>query len=223
MSEKDDVWSALPPEDSEDLLQLGITARFPSGDVILRQGEPSTHAVVLREGVAKVVAQTEDGTEVALGLRMSPNIVGEMAAMDGKPRSASVIALSDVTAGIVTSEQFNAFLTERPETLRALMGIVMTRLRESDHARQELVTQTVMQRVAARLIDLAGHLGVKDEQVGTVRVRVDSQQELASWAGASREGVVRALRMLRQQGVATTERRYIVIHDMDALKALADD
>lgn len=204
------------------LAEIGVAAQFQAGEVILREGEPSTHAVLLREGHAKVITHSADGTEVILGLRGSPNIVGELAALDGRPRSATVVAMTEVRAAIVTATQLSDFLAAHPPAAASVFHTVAARLRESDQRRQELTTQPVAQRVVARLIELTEEIGIPNDAAGVVRLDL-SQQELASWAGASREAVVQVLNKLRQQGAVATARRQIIIKDIDSLKAMAAD
>ncbi|MGW1624844.1 Crp/Fnr family transcriptional regulator [Streptomyces sp. NPDC002172] len=213
---------ATPPDPLASLAETGTSVRFQAGEVILREGEPSTHAVLLREGHAKVVTHSADGTEVILGLRGSPNIVGELAALDDRPRSATVVAMTEVRAVVVTAIQLGEFLATHPTAAASVLHTVTARLRESDQRRQELTTQPVAQRVVARLIELTEEIGVPGDTAGTVRLDL-SQQELASWAGASREAVVQVLNRLRQQGAVSTARRQIIIEDVDGLKAMATE
>lgn len=159
MTGKSDLWEALAGEHAAALRDLGVQVRYQPGDVILREHEPSSHAVLLQEGIAKVVVTAETGHEVILGLREGPDIVGEMAALDGEPRSASVIAKTDVTTTIVTAAQLNGFLETHPEVLRTLVRILMARLRQSDQARLDMASQNVLQRIATQLVTLAEQLG----------------------------------------------------------------
>ncbi|MEU6351014.1 Crp/Fnr family transcriptional regulator [Streptomyces sp. NPDC047072] len=199
------------------LEQVGSRLQFRSGQVIVREGEPSNHVVMLLSGSAKVVRQSGVGTEVILGLRQAPEFIGEMAALSGAPRSATVIAQTDVTAVAVPADRFKAFLAEHPDVALAVMTVMTDRLREADQARQALATQTVTQRVAARLLELAGRIGVVEDSTGDVRMEL-SQQDLAAWVGASREAVVRTLRMLKERDVVATERRQIVIKNFEVLR-----
>ncbi|GAA2790030.1 Crp/Fnr family transcriptional regulator [Kitasatospora sp. CM 4170] len=201
---------------------MGSAIRFRAGQTIIQEGDLSNHVVMLRTGSAKVVTRNADDVEIILGLRAAPEIIGEQAALNGTPRSASVIALTDVTALAVSAEDFRTLVAKHPEAAAAVLGIVTERLREADQGRLELATHTVAQRVAERLVALVPQIGVVDEAAGVVRLPL-SQQDLAGWAGASREAVVRTLRLLRDEGVVTTERRQIVIHDLESLRSKAGD
>lgn len=223
MPGKSELWEALTTAGLNPLEQVGVRTLFRPGEIILREHEPSTHAVLLRKGLAKVVTQSDSGIEVVLGLREGPDIVGEMAALDGQRRSASVIALTDVEAMTVTASQLNEYLVSHPLVLRALVNVLLARLREADQVRLEYVAKTVVQRLAARLVDLAEQVGTPANESKVVLEIALSQQELASWVGASREAVAKALRLLRERSVISTSRRHIVINDIDVLKTLAAD
>ncbi|MCX4962867.1 Crp/Fnr family transcriptional regulator [Streptomyces virginiae] len=222
MTGKSDLWEALAGEHAAALRDLGVQVRYAPGDVILREHEPSTHAILLQEGTAKVVVSAETGHEVILGLREGPDIVGEMAALDGRPRSASVIAKTDVTTTIVTAAQLNEFLDAHPEVLRTLVRILTARLRQSDQARLEMASQTVLQRIASQLTTLAEQLDTSPESPDSASPALPlTQGELAAMVGASREAVTKALHLLRRQGVVTTSRSRIAITDLPVLRLLA--
>ncbi|MER7827599.1 CRP-like cAMP-binding protein [Streptomyces sp. CG 926] len=222
MTGKSDLWEALAGEHAAALRGLGLPIRYRPGDVILREHEPSTHAVLLQEGIAKVVVSAETGHEVILGLREGPDIVGEMAALDGRPRSASVIAKNEVTATIVTADQLNAFLDTHPEVLRTLVRILTARLRQSDQARLDMASQNVLQRIATQLVNLAEQLDTSPESPDPASSPLPiTQGELAAMVGSSREAVAKALTLLRDQGVVTTGRGHIAVIDLPTLHALA--
>lgn len=224
MTGKSDLWEALAGEHAATLLGLGVPVRYAPGDVILREHEPSSHAILLQEGIAKVVVTSATGHEVILGLREGPDIVGEMAALDGQPRSASVIAKTEVITTIVTAAQLNDFLETHPDVLRTLVRILMSRLRQSDQARLEMASQTVLQRIAAQLVSLAEQLGApSDDPDSPPSALPITQTELAAMVGASREAVTKALHLLRTQDVVTTSRGQISVTDLRTLQALARD
>ncbi|MFD9480217.1 MULTISPECIES: Crp/Fnr family transcriptional regulator [Streptomyces] len=224
MTGKSDLWEALAGEHAAALRDLGVQVRYQPGDVILREHEPSSHAVLLQEGIAKVVVTAETGHEVILGLREGPDIVGEMAALDGEPRSASVIAKTDVTTTIVTAAQLNGFLETHPEVLRTLVRILMARLRQSDQARLDMASQNVLQRIATQLVTLAEQLGTPSGGPDSPSLTLPvTQSELAAMIGASREAVAKALNLLRNQDLVTTSRGRIAVIDLPALQLLADD
>ncbi|WP_327071940.1 Crp/Fnr family transcriptional regulator [Kitasatospora sp. NBC_01302] len=198
----------------------GSTLRFTAGQTIIRQGDLSDHVLALRTGAAKVVLRGEDDAEIVLALREPPEIIGEQAALTGGPRFSSVVALTDVTALAVPAAALRDLVEADTDAALAIYRIVAGRHRDSERARVELASRTVAQRAAAQLLALAPRIGAVDETTGAVRLPL-TQQDLAGWVGASREAIVRTLRQMRDDGIVTTERATIIIHDLEALRVKA--
>jgi CRP-like cAMP-binding protein len=174
----------------------------------------------LLAGRVKVSFFTAEGAEVVLALRGPGALLGELAALDGQPRSASVTALEPVEALAVSTAEFVDFLQARPGAALVLLRLLSGRLREADRKRVEFGAHHTLGRVAHCLAELAERFGT--ESARGLRIALPlSQQELAGWTGSSREAVAKALRMLRERGWIATRRREIVIHDLAALRRYA--
>jgi CRP-like cAMP-binding protein len=203
----------LAPEESRALHAHSVTRQFRRGAVMLREGEEPTRVLVLVEGRAKAVTFTDDGREVILGFMGPGELVGEVATIEERPRSATVMALEPVTALALAGEDFMALLTSHPRVWVVVHRIAYRRLRAADRQRREMLGSSTLSRVSRRLVELS------DEQ-GTITLPL-SQEELAGWTGASREAVTKALRQLRDLGWIETGRRSISVRDRDALRRFA--
>jgi CRP-like cAMP-binding protein len=124
---------------------------------------------------------------------------------------------------LITADRFAELLREQPDIGAVLLRILTSKLRDADRKRVEFGAYDTAGRVARRLMELAEDHGVPGTAAaGGVRISLPlSQTELAGWTGASREAVARALALLRQRGLITTDRRSIVVLDLPALRALA--
>jgi CRP-like cAMP-binding protein len=168
----------------------------------------------------KIASATDDGRERVLAFRGPGEVVGELSAIDGKPRSASVIAVDPVDALVVPAAQFKVFLERSPKAALYLLQKFVARLREADRKRVEFGATDTIGRVAARLVELCERYGKRTPE----GVRIDlpiTQEELASWVGSSREGVNKALKMLEGLSWIDVERRSITVIDGDALRRRA--
>jgi CRP-like cAMP-binding protein len=154
-----------------------------------------------------------------LATRRAGDIVGEMAAIDGEPRSAQVSALTPLHVRIVAAPEFNAFLDANPRVLRVLLVMCNARLRDADHKRAEHRGLDVPRRIARRLLELSETDGLATRD-GIV-LELLTQQELAEWVGASREAVAKAFRLLRERGAVETRRLGITILQPELLRRLA--
>lgn len=210
----------LDQRDAADLVAAGHPVRFRRGTTLTREGDRSRRILVLRTGRVKVSRALPDGREAVLGVRGPGHLIGELAALDGRPRSATVVALEDVTAAALAVEDFERFLVEHPNVAIVLIRSLVDRLRHADAVRTEIDGEPVSVRLARAVERLAAEQGTPQPD-GTIHVPLlVTQTELGGMIGASREAVAKALRQLRDQGILTTGRKTIVIIDPDRLRRL---
>jgi CRP-like cAMP-binding protein len=204
------------------LMACGKPRRYRSGELLFGEGDRSDHVVVIRRGTVKIWSVSNEGYEAVLAVRTSGDIVGEFAALDRRPRSASVVAIDDVDGVLVTGEQFRSFLRTHPSAAMAMLSSVVARLREADRRRLEFGAHDVTGRVARLLLELVDTYGSPTvDGAGTAIDIPLSQQELAGATGSSREAVSRALRRLRESNAVRTGRRRIVVLNIDVLRGFS--
>lgn len=209
--------STLSPAELAALKQLGRPRRWRRGASLFTEGECSEWVVVLLTGRVKVCNFTDQGTETLLAIRGAGALLGELAAIDEQPRSASVIALEPVEALVVPAATFTEFLAIHPGAALRLLRLLCERLRDADRKRVEHGSLDTLGRLARRLVELAERFGEPCET--GVRIRMSlSQQELAGWIGSSREAAAKALRTLRERGWIETRRREITVTNLDELR-----
>ncbi|GAA2661875.1 Crp/Fnr family transcriptional regulator [Actinosynnema pretiosum subsp. pretiosum] len=208
-------WTRLTVAEQALLRASGVERDYARGAVVCREGETTAHVLVVREGLLRVTAATPTG-ERLLAVRGPGDIVGERSAVDGLPRSATVSASGRTRALVLTSASFTALCRREPGISWAVLGVVVGRQRDSDRQRVQ-ISGTATQRVAAVLLDVALQRGIADQ--GAVPM---TQEELAGIAGTSRESLVRVLRTLRSEGIISTGRRVVDIHDVRRLQGYAD-
>ncbi|GAA0945025.1 Crp/Fnr family transcriptional regulator [Nonomuraea longicatena] len=218
-AEPGEFLTLLTPDEVAALRAGGRPRRWERGDTVMAEGESADWVLLLTEGRVKVSSHTRAGTEVVLAVRGPGGLVGEMSAIDGSPRSATVTALEPVEGLVV--QDFATFLGTHGRVAVLLMRLVTAKLRDSDRKRVEYGAYDATGRVATRLIELAERYG-EQTSGGGLRVALPlSQDELAGWTGASREAVSKALRTLRDRGLIETGRRRVLIHDLDGLRRRA--
>lgn len=210
--------SLLTAEEVEALRAAGRPRRWDRGTTVITEGDAADWVLVLTQGRVKVSSHTSSGTEVVLAVRGPGALLGDMSAVDGSPRSATVTALEPIE-GIVVRD-FSGFLAAHGRIAVLLLQLLVGRLRDADRKRVEYGAFDTTGRVATRLLELADRYG---ERTSTgVRVALPlSQDELAGWTGSSREAVSKALRTLRDRGLIETGRRRVVIHDVEGLRRRA--
>jgi CRP-like cAMP-binding protein len=211
--------SELEPPERAELEALGTVRRYPRGEVLFHEGDDAGAVVVLLSGCVKA-AQVSDGREVILAFPGPGELLGELSAVDGRPRSGTVRAIEDVEALVIPGSAFRGFLERRPRIALVLLRGVIERLRESDRRRVDYAVNDVVVRVAGRLVELCDRFGAEHDGAVDTGLAI-TQDELASWAGASREAVAKAMAILRTLGWVQTERRRVVVLDLPALRRYA--
>jgi len=210
----------LRPSDRDELTARARTRRWPAGASLFLEGEKSSTVVVVATGRVKVFSLTEEGEEIVLAVRGPGAVLGELSAIDGRPRSASVAALEPVVALVLSVDVFRDFLDTHATAAVALLHLVVDRLRDADRKRAEFAAYDTPARVAQRIVELAERFGEAEANGTRITVAL-SQDELAGWVGASREAVAKALRTLRESGQLTTGRRTMTVTDLDGLRRRA--
>lgn len=193
-----------------------MTRTFRERSVMLRQGSAGTHLLALTDGLAKVVCREPGGAVTWLAFRGPGDLLGEVSVFHGTTRTAEVVALTSCTAVVLEAERFRRFIEQRGLVMD-LMRQALSRLRESDAHRTELLTLPLVARLARALLRLV-ELTAPGSGSEAVRLTGLSQVEIAQATGVTRNAVSTGLQRLRQAGAVETAHRMIVIKDMKALR-----
>lgn len=216
-----DFWGMLDQAQREAIRAAALVRRFRSGTVLMSEGDRARSVLVIVSGWAKVTTAGPGGHEAVLNVCGPGDIIGEIAAMDGGPRSGAVIAVDVVTALYLTAEQFSRLLRGHPGIASVVSRVITGRLRAADARRRQFADRTTAGRIVELLADLADRYGVRTSDGVVVALRI-SQQDIAGMVAASREAAARTLRALREAGVISTARRRLTIHRPEALRTFAD-
>jgi CRP-like cAMP-binding protein len=200
------------------LRELAVPRRYDPDATIFREGDRSDHVVIVTRGRVKVATLRPGIGEVVLAERGPGDMLGELSAIDGQPRSADAIALEEVWALSLLNEDFHTFLREQPGAAFSLLGTLAVRLRQADRRHVEFGETDGVTRIARGLQALAKDRGEKSGPWVMVPL---SEVELAAHFQTSPEEVANALELLEQSGVIESHRRGVTIIDPDALAARA--
>ena len=202
----------------EDLRTLGSTRRYRAGEHVLHPSRAYTGIVALASGFCKVLDVDLDGHEAIMAIRGPGDVFGEIAALTGGPRTATVVALDRVEAVLVDLPAFDAYLDGSPRAGRRLATMLAHRVAEAN--RPALTAgRKVEVRVADRLAWLAERWG--DRHGEGVRFHCPlSHGELASWIGATRAVTTRAMGTLRDRGLIDFGRGWVEVRDLAGLRAM---
>jgi CRP-like cAMP-binding protein len=215
----DSFLAALSASERETVLALGHSHQYHGGEVLFNHGDHSDFLIIIIDGYVKITAVTEGGAESLLAIRTAGDVVGELAALDGLPRSATARAADAVLGQVILKANLDLCLEAHFGIARALNRAVSTKLRTATRRRVDFRRDT-RSRLAQVLVDLYhGSAGVRHD--GSMAV-VITQSELAGLIGASEPAVHKAIRSLRDAGVLGTGYGRMVIQDIITLRKIAE-
>ena len=186
------------------------------GQCVFVQDEPGDRMYVLAEGAVKLFVASRDGGIVELVRHRPPATFGEVALLDGGPRSASAVAVERSTLLVVTRAELLRLLRAEDQVAEALLRTLGTIVRRTTRQVSDLVFLDLQGRIARQLLALA------TDGDGMARTRRVTQAELASMVSGARQTVNQALRSLESRGYIRADGRSFEILDRRRLEHLAE-
>src|SRR5690349_4287259 len=215
----DRAFAALEPRERNSLRAIAIARSYDRGEILFHQGDDPGALHAITRGRVKISAITDDAREALFSLAGPGDLVGEISALAGRQRTATVRALEPVRSLAIPADALRAAVSGSPSLAIFFLEIAADRLQAADLQRLEFAGHDVLGRVARRLNSLVQESGrpVRDG----IMLEFLSQEDLAGWTAASREAVNRALHQLRAVGCLRSERRRMIVTDLAALRRYA--
>ena len=201
------------PLGQRERLELAARMRakhFQRNEVVFHRDDAAGHVYLIASGTVKVSVPEEGGQEVVIALHRGGDVFGEISLFDEGARSATVTAMTETVAFALANHDFMDVLRGNPDAMRQLLALLATRIRRSTGHIEDLVFLDLPGRVAKLLID-------QSELFGTNVVSL-TQEDLASFVGATRVAVNRVLVDLERRGSLKLGRGQIEITDAALLK-----
>lgn len=214
---KGSVFAECDEKQLSDLLAVGTIQATKANEEILRQGDEGTSLVIILDGVVRISMVTPNGREIILDYAEAGAVLGEIAVLDGEPRTASAIAMWPGRLLRLSRNAFEGFIERHPKVAIRLLREMARRLRETDvtiESDRAFTTGPRLARYLNRLTNQKVH--------GTRLTRDLSQSELGSFVGISRENINRQLAAWASEGVIELTQGKIRIIDPDYLTQIAE-
>jgi CRP/FNR family cyclic AMP-dependent transcriptional regulator len=195
--------------------------RFRRNEVIMHQGDPGDSLHVVAAGAVKIVLPSAEGEEAIIATLRPGDFFGELALLDGAPRSATVTALEPSETLVLPRQVFNELLDTLPGLRDALLSGLAHELRRLTGHVEELHFLDLAGRLAIRLTRLAQ----EEQPDARGQIRLDwpyTQSDLAAMIGGTRQSVNRLLSQLVDEGLITIHPDVLVITDLEALARRAE-
>ena len=217
--------AGLSEEDWAALAAAGRRRRFAMRQTIFQKGDPGAFMLLVLSGSVRISIATEDGREATLNVVEPGEMLGEIAVLDGRLRTADAVAAAPVEALVIDRAALRATMAERPAVAAALIEVLCARMRRSSWQVEAMALRDLPGRLALLLLGLADERGAALSDAGGgefVRIaRPPSQSEMGRLIGASREGVNRQLRAWVRDGLIDCPKGAIVLRDLQALRGIA--
>lgn len=211
----------LSPDLAEQLASLARPMKIPAGTILFENGDPGNGCYAVLEGSLKVSILSVEGDEQLLAVLGPGDLVGELALLDGRPRSATVSALKEARLAFIDKAAFERFADENPAVYRHMLAIVSKRLRHSNDVLAARSFLPLPGRVAQTLLQLSETFG-KTLDDGRVLIHYKlSQADIANMSGAARENVSRVLNDWRRCGTISRISGYYCLEKPDLLRDAA--
>jgi CRP-like cAMP-binding protein len=213
------LFSVFPEHLATQLFGHAKHLKLAADEVLFLAGDPGDGCYRIEQGLLKVSIIGPSGAERILAILGPGAIVGELATLDGKPRSASVAAVRDSELSFISSSTFDMFAREHPEVYKHLVTLLAARLRDTDEVLAAGSFLPLKGRVARALLDLSEAFG---QPVGQGRILIRqkiSQSDVAAMAGIARENVSRILNEWIRLKMITRLSGYYCLENRDKLQS----
>jgi CRP/FNR family transcriptional regulator, cyclic AMP receptor protein len=213
------IFSDLEEATLKKIVEIGLLRKYTKNSIVFLEEETGAILFIISTGKVKVVRTDDDGKEVILSILGQGDFFGEMALLDGLPRSATVVALDESELFILHRREFLNLLESSPQIAASLLRELTQRLRKADEQIENLSLKDAVGRVATVIIRLAGEMG-KIRKGEVVIEDFPLQQDLANMAGTSRETISRTIHQFMRHDYVDQKGNTLIIKDFDKFKSL---
>jgi CRP/FNR family transcriptional regulator, cyclic AMP receptor protein len=207
------LFADIDPQDLRPLVDELRPRRYRKGETIFVAGDPGTSLCVIESGRVKLSLSSVEGREVIIDLLGPGEVFGELALLDGEPRSADAVAVESTHLLLLHRDAFLRFLSNRPEVALALLRVLSRRLRRD----AQLVQDAAFLDVPARLARTILRLAVADES-GIARTPRLTQTDLAAATGTTRVTLNKWLGFFAEQGMIRWENSRVTVLQPEGLR-----
>jgi CRP/FNR family transcriptional regulator, cyclic AMP receptor protein len=210
------VFGALAPAQIKHLGSFARSRRIASGTTLFGKGDPGTALFAVVSGTVKITVPSIDGREVTFNLLHAGDIFGEIALLDGRPRTADAIAATDCELMVIERRDFLGFVHGEPKVAMKLIELLCARLRVAGTRMEEVVFLNLPAQLARLLLRLLEeNAAVADKN----RLSI-TQQKISEMLGTTRESVNKHLQTWTKRRIIALRRGAILVLAPLALAAI---
>jgi CRP/FNR family transcriptional regulator, cyclic AMP receptor protein len=213
------LFGKLTPQHIDRLSACIVAKTVKRGTSIFAKGDPGTSLCAIREGTVKISVSTVDGKDAVFNVLGKGAIFGEIALLDGNPRTADATAVTDCELFVIERRDFLQMMREEPDIALRIIEILCSKLRRTTEQAEEVMFLDLPIRLARALLRLVGAdtAGMRERKI-TI-----TQKDLGNIIGMTRESTNKQLRIWKGKKWVRLERNAVVILATDHLTAIAED
>ena len=212
------LFGGLDEEGLANLLRGMRIRRFRRNETVFHLGDPGDALFIVMSGSIKITLPADSGDEAILATLRPGDFFGELALLDGAPRSATAIAIEPTETYILPRDRFRELIATEPVMREALLATLAAEVRRLTHHVEELHFLDITGRLASRLARMANEPGAASQPDGSIRLAGPlTQGDLAAMIGCTRQSVNKLLGMFTDDGLIRLERDRIVVLDLEGL------
>lgn len=196
------LFSNLHSSQLQSIADKCATRTFKAGTVLFRENEIGTTFYLVVSGAIKIYTTNNHGEHKIMSILTSGDSFGELALLDGKPRSATAQAIEDTKVISLAAKQFQQLLKEHFDINLSILKQLSARLRETNQQVQDLTYMDARQRVVKNLIKLANDHGSRNGTIVQIQVKLN-YNELSQLAGVTKSLVFQVLHELQSKRILT--------------------
>lgn len=215
------LFSGLSDDELDDIERRCRWHSYPSQEQIIDRQSDDRDIYFIVQGSVRVLNYSFSGREIAFDDIQAGSIFGELAALDGEPRSANVVTVAPTEAATMSPSAFQDVMKEYPSVAVRLMQRMAQVIRVSTDRIMDLSTLGANNRVYAEILRLA-HENETDEDTAVISP-VPIHGDIASRVSTTRETVARVLSDLSKKGLVTREGNKLIVNDILQLREMVEE
>jgi CRP/FNR family cyclic AMP-dependent transcriptional regulator len=211
------LFGRLGPQLVEQLSSYAITRKVKAGTTLFAKGDPGSSLFAVCSGAVKITVPSAEGKDTVFNLIGEGGIFGEIALLDGRPRTADAVTMTDCELLVIERRNFVPLVHDHPEIALKLIEVLCERLRHTSEQVEDVTFLDLPARLAKVLLRLSDN--AKPAQGG--RKILITQREIGQMIGMSRESTNKQLRSWEERKWVRLERGGVIVLAPDALAGIA--
>ena len=211
------LFRGLEADERDAIASRARIRSFKAGETIFTIGSPGENMMAVLRGTVRISVPSADGKEFFLAILPQGEVFGELAVLDGKPRSADAMADGSCTLALLDRRDVFSFFERNPSAWPKLLAVLSDRLRRTDALLAEIAMNQLPVRLAKTMLRVTSEGMAKSNTKITL-----SQRQLANMVGGTRESVNKCIRVWQRDGIVQVAGGVIVIQKRSALEDIAE-